>query len=270
MESGGPSVPPRPVAGEYPPPPGGYAPAEARARRRLVGRRRGGRRPGARRRLPDRQEHRRVLGGGRLQGGRLRLRGHLRQGLRRRQGRGRGRPAPSAGEQAGKEEGAKAGFEKGKAQGEAEGTAAGAKAALGGLTNWDTNAHYIIRVAGGPSDEVPYVISTRTADAGRRQLRAVPERPDGRLRQAARAPRPASSDGDGASPPRRPYRPRPLRKTPGPLLERADQRAHLGQARTQLRVADLHRRHRVLQVGERLVGVEGRLDGGLDEALRPV
>lgn len=71
-----------------------------------------------------------------------------------------------AGQATGQAEGAKAGFEKGKSQGTAEGTAAGtadgAKAALGGLTDWDTNAQYIVRVAEGPSPAIPFVISTRT------------------------------------------------------------------------------------------------------------
>ncbi len=68
----------------------------------------------------------------------------------------------TAGKQQGEAEGEKAGFEKGKQQGESEGTAAGASAALGGLTNWDASLHYIIKMAEGPSKDIPFVISART------------------------------------------------------------------------------------------------------------
>ena len=174
----------------------------------------------------------------------------------------------SAGEQAGKEEGAKAGFEKGKAQGEAEGTAAGAKAALGGLTDWDTNAHYIIRVAGRPVRRDPLRHLDAHRDAGRRQLRALPERPDGRLRQAREQFVDERVAAAGRRRARRPYRPRPLRKRParcssGPISVRTSERP----ARSSGSPTSTGR-HRVLEVGERLVGVERRLDGRLDEALR--
>lgn len=170
MESGGPSVPPAgPAAGEYPPPPGAYPPAKPRPG--------GGWWAGAAALVVL------ALAGGFLFGksqGESSKADEYKAGASgydaiyqdgfaagKTEGEQAGTAAgESAGEAAGKKEGAKAGFEKGKAQGEAEGTAAGATAALGGLTSWDTSAHYIVRVAGGPSDEVPYVISTRTQMQG--------------------------------------------------------------------------------------------------------
>lgn len=73
------------------------------------------------------------------------------------------------GEKAGRRQGAKAGrrigYQKGKVAGERageiKGTAEGASAALGGLTGWDPEANYIIKVSGGPSSEVPFVVSRR-------------------------------------------------------------------------------------------------------------
>lgn len=162
MESGGPSVPPAgPAAGEYPPPPGAYEPPKPKPG--------GGWWVGAIAAVVVA-----LLGGlliGKNQGesskadeykaGASGYQAIYDKGFAAGQSEGE-QAGTSAGKKAGQEEGAKAGFEKGKAQGESEGTAAGASAALGGLTAWDTNGHYIIRVAGGPSDEIPYVISTRT------------------------------------------------------------------------------------------------------------
>ncbi|MFM8560556.1 MAG: hypothetical protein ACKOB9_00450 [Solirubrobacterales bacterium] len=74
------------------------------------------------------------------------------------------------GEKAGRKEGRKAGkevgFQKGRTEGQKEGeikgTADGASAALGGLSGWDPDANYIVKVSDGPSAEVPFVISRRT------------------------------------------------------------------------------------------------------------
>ncbi len=74
------------------------------------------------------------------------------------------------GEKAGRKEGKKAGKEigyqqgksEGEQQGEIKGTSEGASAALGGLTGWDPDANYIVKVSDGPSAEVPYVISRRS------------------------------------------------------------------------------------------------------------
>lgn len=166
MESGGPSVPPAgPAAGVYPPPPGGSPPAKTGPG--------GGWWAGAVAAVVV------ALAGGFLFGksqGENSKADEYKAGASgydaiyqsgftagKTEGEQAGTAAgETAGQQTGKAEGEKAGFEKGKAQGEAQGTAAGASAALGGLTSWDTTAHYIVRVAGGPSDEVPYVISTRT------------------------------------------------------------------------------------------------------------
>jgi hypothetical protein len=73
------------------------------------------------------------------------------------------RQGARVGAQAGEVAGRRAGFEKGEAAGEARGTQEGASAALGNLTDWDTDDHYIIRVAEGASPDVPYTIATRTA-----------------------------------------------------------------------------------------------------------
>lgn len=162
MESGGPSVPPGgPAAGEYPPPPGAYTPprpkpgagwwvaAVAAVVLAALGGLLVGRNAGESSKADD------------YKAGASGYQAIYDDGFAA--GKTEGQEAgTSAGKKAGEQEGAKAGFEKGKEQGQAQGTAEGASAALGGLTDWDTKSHYIVRVAGGPSDEVPYVVSTRT------------------------------------------------------------------------------------------------------------
>ena len=182
MESGGPSVPP--AAGEYPPPPGGYAPPKPKPG--------GGWWAGAAAVVVL------ALAGGFLVGkstGESSAEDDYKAGASGYQaiydkgfaaGKAEGEAAgTSAGEQAGKEEGAKAGFEKGKAQGEAEGTAEGAKAALGGLDELGHERPLHHPGRGRADRRGPLRDLDPHRDAGRRQLRAVPERPDGRLRQAA-------------------------------------------------------------------------------------
>lgn len=76
----------------------------------------------------------------------------------------------SVGEKAGRKEGRRVGkeigYQKGKSaglkEGQIQGTADGASAALGGLTGWDPDSNYIVKVAPGPSSEVPFVISKRS------------------------------------------------------------------------------------------------------------
>lgn len=71
-----------------------------------------------------------------------------------------------AGKKKGKKEGEEIGYHEGKSagleEGEIKGTEEGASAALGGLGGWDPAANYIINVTGGPSSEVPFVISRRS------------------------------------------------------------------------------------------------------------
>src|SRR5829696_1080081 len=55
-----------------------------------------------------------------------------------------------------------------------------------------------------------------------------------------------------------------------PAGHAADELAHLRDARPQLRVADLDRQHRVLELGEQRVGLGGRVDGLTDEPLDPL
>ena len=67
------------------------------------------------------------------------------------------------GKKAGKAEGVAEGTEQGKAEGVAEGTADGASQALGGLSSWSTTAPYVVQMEEGPSQDVPYTVSSRTA-----------------------------------------------------------------------------------------------------------
>jgi hypothetical protein len=68
------------------------------------------------------------------------------------------------GKREGAETGRKVGFtrgeEIGELEGEREGIASGARAALGGLTDWETGAYYIVKLAPGEQG-VPYRIQVR-------------------------------------------------------------------------------------------------------------
>jgi hypothetical protein len=70
------------------------------------------------------------------------------------------------GQKQGKEEGVAEGTEQGKKAGEAagqsQGEAKGSATALGGFSSWDTNAPYVVEMATGPSDDIPYVVQDRT------------------------------------------------------------------------------------------------------------
>ena len=78
-------------------------------------------------------------------------------------GRGEG---DYAGRKQGRKAGKAIGYQQGKSAGqqagEIKGTADGASAALGGLTGWDPDSNYIVKVAPGPSSQVPFVISRRS------------------------------------------------------------------------------------------------------------
>src|SRR4051812_49880601 len=62
---------------------------------------------------------------------------------------------------------------------------------------------------------------------------------------------------------------RPFQRA-GAVGERVEQRAHLGQAGAQLRVADLDGHERVLQLGDLLVGALDAVDRAVEDALRAV
>src|SRR5205823_4483175 len=55
---------------------------------------------------------------------------------------------------------------------------------------------------------------------------------------------------------------------PSPLLDAADQLPELGERRSQRRIADLYRQHRVLECGECVVCLAGRDDCVVDERFR--
>ena len=78
-------------------------------------------------------------------------------------GRGEG---DYAGRKQGRKAGEAIGYQQGKSAGqqagEIKGTADGASAALGGLTGWDPDSNYIVKVSPGPSSQVPFVISRRS------------------------------------------------------------------------------------------------------------
>ena len=71
-----------------------------------------------------------------------------------------------AGRREGRKVGREIGYQKGQAEGqkagEIKGTADGASAALGGLSGWDPQSNYIVKVSDGPSAEVPFVITRRS------------------------------------------------------------------------------------------------------------
>ena len=78
-------------------------------------------------------------------------------------GRGQGDYAGrKQGRRAGKAIGYQQGKSAGQQAGQIQGTADGASAALGGLTGWAPDSNYIVRVATGPSSQVPFVISRRS------------------------------------------------------------------------------------------------------------
>lgn len=78
-------------------------------------------------------------------------------------GRGQG---DYAGRKQGRKAGKAIGYQQGKTAGQEagqiQGTADGASAALGGLTGWDPDSNYIVKVSQGPSSQVPFVISRRS------------------------------------------------------------------------------------------------------------
>jgi hypothetical protein len=79
------------------------------------------------------------------------------------------RAGRAQGRRQGAESGTKLGLDKGRQigtlQGERKGIAAGAKAALGGFTDWQTGAFYIVRFAIG-AQGVPFRIDSRKLMAG--------------------------------------------------------------------------------------------------------
>lgn len=78
-------------------------------------------------------------------------------------GRGEGDYAGrKQGRRAGKAIGYQQGKNAGQQAGQIQGTADGASAALGGLTGWDPDSNYIVKVSPGPSSQVPFVISRRS------------------------------------------------------------------------------------------------------------
>ncbi len=66
----------------------------------------------------------------------------------------------------GKHVGYKAGNSAGLKQGEVQGTADGASAALGGLTGWDSDTHYIVTTINPTLQGVPAAINKRSAMQG--------------------------------------------------------------------------------------------------------